>query len=104
MTSTISISGHEVTLSEAGDRQTVAIGGLPPISLEDFLRMAEFAVTGSDLKGSEGDPVDPRYKFRAVMQNLHRAEGSSFGAMRFKTPHYLTMFGSMSAAPMPRQG
>jgi len=92
---TATIGGKKIILGG----QAIEIDGLG-MSLETFLTIAEFAMTGTDLLGSATDSVDPRHKFQAVMTNLHRTDGFGAGATRFKAPHYLTMHGTGSLAPM----
>ena len=99
-TKSITIDGIELELVDA-NRQSVRING-QEMSLETFLMCAEKVLTDTDLRGTDIDGVDPRYKFVAVVRYAGRINGFGAGAMRLAPARYASMFTQDSTPPMAK--
>jgi len=99
-TKSITVNSIQLELVDE-EKQLVRIDGLE-MSLETFLKLAEKALTDTDLRGTDIDGVDPRFKFIAVVRHSGRIDGFGSGATRLATARYVSMFQQDSAPPMAR--
>jgi len=99
-TKSINVDGVLLELID-GATQSVRING-QEMPLETFLKCAEKVITDTDLRGTDIDGVDPRFKFVAMVRHAGRTNGFGAGAMRFATARYVSMFTKDSMPPMAR--
>lgn len=99
-TKSIIIDGVSLELFDGGV-QSICING-QEMSLETFLKCAEKALTDTDLRGTDVDGVDPRFKFVAMVRHAGRTSGFGAGAMRLAPARYVSMFTKDSVPPMAR--
>lgn len=100
LTKSITIDGIRLDLID-NDKQLVRVNG-QEMSLETFFKLAEIALTNTDIRGSDIDGIDPRPKFIAMVRHSGRTHGFGAGAMRIATARYSSMFTQDSTPPMAR--
>jgi hypothetical protein len=99
-TKSITIDGVRLGLHDS-DHQAVSIDGRV-MSLETFLKLTQIALTNTDLRGTDIDGVDPRFKFIAMVRHSGRVDGFSAGAKKLAHARYASMFNQDSTPPMAR--
>jgi hypothetical protein len=64
----------------------IVVLGTVEIPLKEFLVVAQYIMTETDLRGNESDGIDPRFRFKSAIESLVQQEGLSTGAKRFTLP------------------